>query len=190
MSEKIIAPLEKHESHEKTVSHEHHERAEKHIAEQAEKARQEKSNENIEKIRELAKTEAEQAHKVAAEQPEGETDALLGVQHSLKATAYAKTLARIQHKLPTYKRSFSRLAHNPVVDKVSAVSAQTVARPSGILGGGLCAFLGSLIALYYSKHYGFKYNYLLLLMLFVAGYLVGASLELVVWVFYSRKQRY
>lgn len=190
MSEKIISPLEKHESHEKTVTHEHHERAEKHRNEQAEKARAEKSTENLEKIRELAKAEANEAKKVVSEQAEDETDSLLGVQHSLKATAYERTLARIQHKLPRAARAFSRIAHSPVVDKVSAVSAQTVARPSGVLGGGICAFLGSLIALYYSKHYGFKYNYLLLLFLFVAGYLVGATLELAVWLVYSRKQRY
>ncbi len=191
MSEKIIAPLEKHESHEKVVTHEHHERAEKHRVEQAEKARQEKSNENLDKIRELAKAESEEAKKVApTEQPEGETDSPLGVQQSLKATAYDRTLAKIQRKLPVAKRTFSRITHSPVVDKVSIVSAQTVARPSGMLGGGICAFLGSLIVLYYSKHYGFTYNYLLLVILFAAGYLAGAALEFAIWLLYSRKQRY
>lgn len=190
MSEKHIPRHEQHESHEKAAGHEHLERAEKHRAEQAERARQEKSAENLEKIKELAKTEAQESKRIAAEEQPNETDSLVGVQQSLKATAYKRTLAKVQQRLPGPARAFSRIAHNPIVDKVSDVSAQTVARPSGFLGGSICAFLGSLIVLYYSKHYGFRYNYLLLLILFVGGYLVGAMLELVIWLAYGRKQRY
>ncbi len=191
MSEKHIPRLEQHESHEKPVSHEHLERAEKHRAEQAEQARKEKSAENLEKIRQMAEVEAEEAKKItAAEESKSETDSLLGVQHSLKATAYQRTLARVQHRLPGPARIFSKVSHNPVIDKVSSIGSETVARPSGILGGSICAFLGSLALVYYSRHYGFRYNYLVLFLLFAGGYLLGAVLELAVWLFYSRRQRY
>lgn len=191
MTEKHIAHHEQHPAHEKLVSHEHHKHADEHLAEQAEKARQQKSAENIEKIRAMAEIEAEKAEKIAAhEQPKTETDSTLGMQHSLKATAYARVLAKTQQKLSMPVRGFSRLTHSPVVDKLSAVGAETVARPSGILGGSICAFLGSLTVYYFAKHYGFTYNYLFVFFLFLGGYALGAFLELLVWLLYSRRQRY
>lgn len=191
MGEKHISRHEQHASSEKVVDNEHRERLQKHIAEQAERARQEKSAENLAKIREMAEREAKEAEAVAqTEVPASETGSLLGVQQSLKTTAYKRTLGKIQQKLPPSLRIFSRLIHSPVIDKVSAVSAQTVARPSGILGGSICAFLGSVIVLYYSKHYGFKYNYLMVFIIFAGGYLAGAGLELLVWFFYGRKHHY
>lgn len=191
MSEKHIARPEHHSQHENLVSHEHHERMAKHHAELATRAAQEKAAQNIEKIKELAKTEALESHKVKTEEhAKNEADSMVGVQHSLKATAYARTLARVQQKLPKSSRIFSKFAHNPTVEKLSAVGAQTVARPSGILGGSICAFLGSVIVLYYSKHYGFEYSYTLLFVLFMGGFLVGAAIELSAWLLYGRKQRY
>ncbi len=191
MSEKHVARHDQHPSHEKLVNHEHPKHAHEHLTEQAEKARQQKSAENIEKIRAMAEIEAKKAEKIAThEQPKTETDSMLGMQHSLKATAYARVLAKTQQKLSVPMRSFSRLTHSPLVDKISTVSAATVARPSGILGGSICAFLGSLTVYYFAKHYGFTYNYLFVFFLFIGGYALGAFLELLVWLLYSRRHRY
>ncbi len=194
MSEKYIPRPENHEhAHEadEVLSHEHHERIAKHTAEQAERAKREKSAENLAKIREMAKTEAESASKLKAEKvPEDETGSVVGMQHSLKAQAYERTLAKIRSHLSAPARSFSRLVHNPLVEKVSGAGAQTVGRPSGLLGGSIVAFFGSVVTLYYSKHYGFRYNYLVLFVLFVGGFAAGASIELLVWLAYGRKRRY
>ncbi len=191
MREKNIPRIEYEPSHEKTVTSARQEQVHKHKAEQAERARQEKSVENIAKIQELAHAEAKETQKITAEErSQNETDALIGTTQSLKATAYARTLAKTQHKLPKTARVFSKFVHSPAVDKASEISSHTVARPSGFLGGSICAFLGSLIVYYYGKHYGFKYNYLLLLFFFAAGYCVGLILELIVWAVYSRRQHY
>lgn len=190
MSEKYIPRLEQATpSHENDLSTDHHERIHKHKAEQAEKARQEKSAENVAKIQELARAEAQESHKIKTEATaDTETDDLLGMQHSLKSTAYERMIGRVRHKLSKPDRAFSNLAHNPVIDKISAISTQTVARPSGLLGGSICAFLGSSIVFYYSKHYGFRYNYLMMFILFVGGFLVGATIELLVWLAYGRRK--
>jgi hypothetical protein len=183
----------KHESeldHEKLVSHEHHERAERERAAAAEQARAEKSQQNLELLRQAAKQEAKEAQELSHEkQSEPDADALFGMQQDMKDTAYKRTLANTQRKLPKAAREFSKVVHNEAVERVSAVSGQTVARPSGLLGGGLCAFLGSLALLYYSKHYGFHYNYLMIVFLFVGGFAIGALLELAVWSVYSRRRR-
>jgi hypothetical protein len=193
MSKEHLPRQEHDKVQEGLVSPESQEQAHNHLKEQAERARQqqEKSAKNLEKIREMAEVEAKESKALTqAELPKDEAGSMLGVQHSLKSTAYKRTLAKTQQKLPAPAKAFSRVTHNPTVDKISAVAGVTIARPSGILGGSMCAFLGSVILLYYSKHYGFRYNYLVLFILFIGGYLVGAVLELAVWFFYSRKQHY
>lgn len=192
MAEKHI-PRHDHEQHHGVEHHkEHHERIRAHHESAAEKARAEKSQENLEKIRAAAKTEAVESHKLKHEQPaHGESsDSVVGNQYDLKKTAYARSLKKIQQRLPGPARSFSKFVHNPVVDTVSAVGASTVGRPSGMLGGSIFAFLGSLGLLYYSKHYGFQYNYLFLFILFVGGFALGGLVELIVWLVFKRRRNY
>lgn len=182
---------EQHKQHEQLVSSEHADRLHEHTKEQAAKAAQEKAGENLAQIQELARAEAQESQSITTEQEAPpDDDSLLGMQQSLKNTSYARTLAKTRQKLPKAARSFSKIVHNNVVDTVSNVSAQTIARPSGVLGGSISAFIGSIVVLYYSRHYGFAYNYFLLFVLFVGGFLIGASLELAIWFFYGRKQRY
>lgn len=191
MSEKIIPRLEQIESSEKLVTDAHTESHRSVQHEQAERARQEKSAENVAKIHELAKAEAQNSKDIATNQlAENESDSLVGVHQSLKANAYDRTLHKVQKKMPATTRAFSKVVHNPVIENISDIGAKTVARPSGLLGGGLVAFLGSLVFVYYSKHYGFKYNFLLMIILFVTGYALGSALELLVWLVHTRKQHY
>lgn len=192
MSEKHI-PRHGHEQHHGQEQHkEHHERIQAQHEAAAEKARAEKSRENLEKIREAAKAEAVESTQFKHEKPttNDDTNSLVGTQHDLKKTAYERTLKNIRRHLSKSARSFSKFVHNPVVDTVSTVSANTVGRPSGVLGGSIFAFLGSLGLLYYSKHYGFQYNYLFLFMLFIAGFTVGALVELSIWLLFKRRRSY
>jgi hypothetical protein len=78
------------------------------------------------------------------------------------------------------ERGLSKLIHQPAVRAVSEVGAKTVSRPSGLLGGGLLAFLGSSTYLFMTKYIGFRYNYLVFLLLFVGGFVLGLVLELLV----------
>jgi len=68
-----------------------------------------------------------------------------------------------------------------VVRITSEAASKTISRPSGLLGGGLMAFAGSLVYLYLAKHIGFRYNYLLFTLLFVGGFAVGLCLEVIIW---------
>lgn len=165
---------------------------------------------NLERIKKSAeaKNEAEQQHMAEVARDKAEHEAISGkdvsvedkkdskasgnsgfaVEKNLKATAYKKQLERIRDHLSPTERTFSKFTHAKVVDKTSNVMAKTVARPTGILGGAVCALIGSVIALYTAKHYGFTYNYLLFLALFVGGYLIGSSIELLLWVVVGRRR--
>ncbi|HVW22958.1 MAG TPA: hypothetical protein VHB51_00515 [Candidatus Saccharimonadales bacterium] len=107
----------------------------------------------------------------------------------LKTIAARRELQRIQHKLPAVSRTFSRVIHQPLIRAVSQVADQTVSRPSGLLGGGVVAFLGTTVYLYLAKHIGFNYNYLVFLALFIGGFIVGLALELAVWMATRSRRR-
>ena len=102
------------------------------------------------------------------------------IDRELRTRTLNRELLHIQRTLPATQRSFSKLIHQPVVRAVSEATSQTVSRPSGLLGGGLVAFLGTSGYLYLAKHLGLRYNYLIFLLLFIAGFAFGLVLELAV----------
>ena len=75
------------------------------------------------------------------------------------------------------------------MESISNVGAQTIARPSGLLGGSIAAFAGSLTLYFLAKQYGFRYNYLMMFMLFVGGFAIGGIVELLGWKLF-RKNRH
>ncbi|HYF97062.1 MAG TPA: hypothetical protein VD947_03420, partial [Patescibacteria group bacterium] len=52
-------------------------------------------------------------------------------------------------------------------------SAKTIARPSGLLIGGLSAFVISLVVLAFCRYYGYEYNYLIGILSFPVGFFMG-----------------
>lgn len=193
MSEHAPKSHETHKAHENLVSHEHQAHAEKQREAAAEHARRHaKSAEQVAELHEKAEKHAKSGEDIKANHLENEPvkDTYLGTQKHVKEQAYQQTLRATQRKLPKTSRRFSKVVHNDVVNAVSEVGAKTVARPSGLLGGSMVAFFGSVIFLYYARHYGFRYNYLVLFILFALGFAVGALIELIVWALYSRRHRF
>jgi hypothetical protein len=131
----------------------------------------------VERLRHSIKEKAVSGKEVTVGEKH-ETTTSSTVTRELKQQSYKKTLQRVRAKLNTPQRAFSKVIHQPVIEKVSVVTAETVARPSGILGGATFAFLGSLALLIIAKQLGFTYNYLAFLGLFVGGFAVGLIVEL------------
>lgn len=104
----------------------------------------------------------------------------LNINQELKAITLNRELRNIQRKLPAPQRTFSKLIHQPVVRTLSTIADKTVSRPSGLLGGGIVAFLGTSGYFYLTKSAGFSYNYFVFVALFVGGFIVGLVLELLV----------
>ena len=100
-----------------------------------------------------------------------------------------RQIVRIQRQLKPTDRVLSKAIHQPVIRAVSEATASTLARPSGLLGGGLVALLGSASYLYYAKHVGLPYNYLIFTLLFVGGFGFGLLIELLVWTATASKRR-
>lgn len=84
-----------------------------------------------------------------------------------------QTLKKVRRDLNPRERVLSRVIHNPTVEKVSEVSANTIARPSGLLAGGVASFVISLAILWICHYYGYEYNFYLGLISFPIGFLIG-----------------
>jgi hypothetical protein len=107
----------------------------------------------------------------------------------LRQVALRRELKNIRRKLRAPQKVLSNVIHQPVIRAVSESASKTVSRPSGLLGGGLVAFMGTSGYLYMAKHYGFRYNYMVFLLLLAGGFALGLILEFLVWVATGSRRR-
>ena len=87
------------------------------------------------------------------------------------------TMRRVEGKLPGYQRTFSKVINNDTVDKVSNITSKTVARPSGLLGGGVIAFLALLIVTLYASRYGWEVSGSEFIVFVILGWAAGLLIE-------------
>jgi len=98
----------------------------------------------------------------------------------LKEIILNNELKHIQSRLSNVDKTGSRLIHLKGFRTLNELSSKTISRPFGLLGGGIAAFLGSLIYYFYSNHIGMKYNYFMIVVFFVSGYLAGLITEAII----------
>ena len=158
------------------------------VSEQAEPAQQlEAARQTVEQEQPTSE-QADPLQRLQAAEKAAEPAAPTFVNADLKKVTLQREIQAIRRKLPATQRALSRVVHQPVVRAISEVTGKTASRPSGLLGGGLVAFLGSAVYLYMTKHVGFSYNYFVFLLLFVGGFGIGLALELVVWALTARRR--
>jgi hypothetical protein len=156
------------------------------------------SQENLKRIQENAEAENVSPEKIEELQSRVEKQAFSGkeitigeheqpkqqtytvTQKELKVDAYKRTLQKVRKHLNAPEKALSRLVHQPTVETFSNVGSKTLARPSGLLGGGIVSVAGSSTLLYMAKHYGFHYNFFVFFVLFVGGFALGMVSELII----------
>jgi hypothetical protein len=166
------------------------EASEKHelLTAQAETAKAEtpaKRQERLIEAREQAREHAQSSKAVeqlkAAQTAAPAPDVRHTVNRELKAITLRRELQLIRRKLPAPQRALSNVIHQPVVRAISEATGKTVSRPSGLLGGGLVAFIGTATYYYLARHIGFTYNHFAFIVLFIGGFALGLVLELLVY---------
>ncbi len=180
MSEFLPAsPERKAESQENNV--EQREKLEKTLEAGREAEHQLAKKETLESIQESIKNEAVSGKEYSVGEREKSADSSpVTINKQVKKAAYKKTLKHVQRQLSPPERILSNVIHQPTIDTISNIGARTVARPSGVLGGGIVSLLGTGALLFISKHFGFNYNFFVFILLFVLGYGLGVLLELVI----------
>lgn len=111
------------------------------------------------------------------------------VDKSLRTITLRRELMLIRRQLSLPARTLSKVVHQPVIRAVSEGASKTVSRPSGLLGGGLVALVGTSGYLYLAHHMGFAYNYGVFILLFVGGFLFGLLLEWLVHLSIGRRRK-
>ncbi len=163
--------------HEVEPTHVSHEKAH-HKAHPEHQARHEQHElAPVKELEQQAKEEAVVAKELVSHEKGGHDPAPQFVQKDLKENTFNRSMTRIRKQLPFGEKVLSKAIHQPVVDAVSRAGAKTVARPSGLLMGSICAFAGSSFFLWAAKHYGFHYNYLLFVIFFAGGFVLGLIIE-------------
>ena len=95
-----------------------------------------------------------------------------------KEHTYNVTMSHTQNRLPAISKAFSRILHQPLIDNASEVLAGTIARPSGILGAGVFAFIGLALMLFFARHNGFALSGFEFLLFIIVGWILGVFIEM------------
>lgn len=182
MAEKLTRQQESHhQSHEHEHS-EHQERLKNKIEKEATEASKASSHEQAEQakiaIDKLANTSENLRQK--NESSPSQTVPERRIYGNEQVVSFTRTMTRVRKKLSPIEKPLSKVIHNPIVDKTSEVVGKTIARPSSVLGGAFFALIGTSALLWITRHYGYEYNYLVVIMMFAIGMIVGISIEALV----------
>jgi flagellar biosynthesis GTPase FlhF len=191
MTEKLGALSPHHEQiHDEEHKHELQQETQEAALENAAQEARHKPQEKIDTIRQEVQ---ENARKTSEIRPQEEKDTAHApsqtfVNKELKEMAYKRTLKRVRRQMPLSNRLASKIIHQPIVSVVSEAVAKTVGRPSGLLGGGVIALIGTSAYYYITKHYGYSYNFFIFVLLLLGGFAFGWLVE-IVWRLFSARKR-
>lgn len=133
---------------------------------QAEKAK-------IEALKEAVSIEAGSAEKKTGKEAGAPRHRHGVVSKKERTASYKKHMKQVQSELPPVQRAFSKVIHNPVVEKTSEVVGNTIARPNAILAGAVTSFILVLGVYLIAKHYGYMLSGFETIGAFIVGWIIG-----------------
>ena len=104
-------------------------------------------------------------------------------QHIKKATKsqkekeYKKTLETVRKNMTPAERTFSKVIHNPVVEKTSEVAGATVARPAALLAGSLSSLILTAVVYTIAKYYSYRLSGSEWIATFIIGWAIGLIID-------------
>lgn len=93
------------------------------------------------------------------------------ITRTVKRGVYAHTMKDVQTHLKPSERVFSKVVHNDTIETISELGAGSIARPSAILGGGICMVFGGVGLLMIAKYFGFTLPLSSLIALYIIGFI-------------------
>jgi hypothetical protein len=92
---------------------------------------------------------------------------------------FDKTMAAVQSQLSPASRAFSKVIHNPAIEKASEVTGSTVARPNALLSGAIAAFVLTLAIYLIARFNGYPLSGAESIAAFALGWLCGLAFDFV-----------
>lgn len=134
-------------------------------AEAVERARHEANKEAL-----LSKERSGAEQKAGGEPSMG---AVRKVTKQEKDVEYKKTLKEIRSQMSAPSRAFSKVIHNPAVEKTSDVIGSTIARPNAIVAGSTTALVLVSAVYIIAKTYGYPMSGFETIGAFIIGWMIG-----------------
>ena len=132
---------------------------------------------NIEKAREEVNKEAISGREVSGGEKKQKNEDTSPTFRSRKES-YDHTMKTVRSELSAPARAFSKVIHNPVVERTSEVVGSTVARPNAILSGSIFAALAVLGLYLVARYYGFALSGFETIGAFIVGWAIGIVFDL------------
>lgn len=145
--------------------------AEKGKVESGEKSAEKARVEALEKAISVEAGSAEKKGKEKAASPAHRRHGVVSKKE--KDSSYKKHMKTLQAELPPAQRAFSKVIHNPVVEKTSEVIGSTIARPNAVLAGAVVAFFLVLAVYLTAKHFGYALSGFETIGAFIVGWVFG-----------------
>lgn len=144
------------------------------LANEREKTSEKK--ENINEVRDEALEQAtskEKSHKLDNSKETSPREKRGPVSKHERNASFNATMDEVRSHMSAPSRVFSKVIHNPTVEKVSDVVGGTVARPNAILSGSVFAFLFTLVIYLIARYYGYALSGGETIASFIAGWVLG-----------------
>lgn len=82
-------------------------------------------------------------------------------------------MGQTREQMSPASRTFSKVIHNPAVERVSEAAGKTVARPNAILAGSVSAFIVVLGVYLTARYFGYPLSGFETIAAFIAGWVLG-----------------
>ncbi|HEX6258172.1 MAG TPA: hypothetical protein VFZ48_01685 [Candidatus Saccharimonadales bacterium] len=102
-----------------------------------------------------------------------ETAAVRRITRAEKETAYKETLRKVRSEMRPTEKAFSKVIHNPFVEKTSEIAGKTLFRPNAILAAGISAFILSGITYILARHFGYPLSGFETIAALLLGFMLG-----------------
>jgi preprotein translocase subunit SecF len=104
-----------------------------------------------------------------------------------KEQSFTTTMREVRSQMSPANRTFSKIIHQPAVEKVSDTIGSTIARPNAILSGSLCAFI--LTAAFYliARFNGYPLSGSEAIASFALGWLIGLIIDYIRLLFVGKR---
>lgn len=177
--------LERAKTPEKVVSKSEIAKKESDLAERGEKAEKKLAAEKEKRELDLSKDKERVKRESTAETKQRDAASYTKAE---KKAVYKKELKNVRAQLPPGSRAFSKVVHNPVVERVSDATAKTVFRPSALIGGAVMGLILGLIVYIAARYYGYVIPNMTLVLLLIIGAIVGVLVEFIITRFHKRSE--
>lgn len=99
------------------------------------------------------------------------------ISKTARDASFTATMKEVRGQMSAPSRAFSKVIHNKAVEKVSDITAATVARPNAILTGSIFAFVLTLGVYLVAKNYGYTLSGVETIAAFALGWLLGLTYD-------------